>query len=253
MKKGFRFIHIRKKHGNHHILVFALLFTSVVLVTGSTSLAQNIQAQDSPIGGNVQVSDNPGYQPAGAAQQPGQYQNAGDQPIDIADIEGDDSEELTAFDPSTIPDAAPTPEADWLFEVPIDVEGISEQVQQLGIKCEVFRFERHGGYYSKNVFGDGKKKIDLQNGAYHGNVLIGINQSTREETNRAGVTRYIPLGHLAEKYTCWMYLVGPDNNWHVPKKKRSVSPAFRRMSRERPFRWETGPVSIPPDARLSPP
>jgi hypothetical protein len=210
-------------------------------------MAQDIQTQGSPIGGNVQVGENPGYQPAGAAQQAGQYQNAGDQPMDAADIDADDSDELTAFDPSTIPDAAPTPEADWLFEVPIDVEGISPEVQQLGIKCEVFRFATNvAGDRFKDIAGRAKKKIDLENGAYHGNVLIGVRSRIEPGNPSYDSDR-------ADKYTCWVYLVGPENHWHVPKKKRNVSPAFRRMSKERPFRRETGPVSIPPDARLPAP
>lgn len=226
------------------MVLFFLIFIAVT--TASPIQAQDIQAQDNPIGGNVQVGGDVGYQPAAAGQQAGQYQNAGDQPVDVADIDGDDSDELTAFDPSTIPDAAPTPDADWLFEVPIDVEGISQEVQQLGVVCEVFEFwvdpydPTHTG---KTTYGKNKKKIDLEHGAYHGNVLIGINFNGRP--NREP--------HQAEKYTCWVYIVGSDSHWYVPKKKRNVTPEFRRMSKKRPFRWQTGPVSIPPDARLPAP
>ncbi len=222
----------RRGTGVSFPLVIGSMVMVMILFPYLATTSQAIQAQGQQAGGNVQVGESPPVQPA---EQGGQPQHAGDQPVDVADIEED---EMTAFDPSTIPDAAPTPEADWLFEVPIDVEGISAEVQQIGIKCEVFLFGSRG---QKITHGDAKRKIDLENGAYHGNVLIGVMMYPGASV----------VAHLSDKYTCWTYLVGPSNNWHVPKQKQTVSPGFRRMSKERPFRWQTGAVSIPPDARFS--
>ncbi len=92
--------------------------------TGDTVHVQGDQGSASPA---TPVSQQQG-QVAGQAQQ---------QPHQAADLQED---EITYFDPSTIPDTVPIPDADWVFEVPINVSDIQPEVTQLGIVCEVFRF-----------------------------------------------------------------------------------------------------------------
>jgi len=162
------------------------------------------------------------------------------QPEQLGDVQ---EEQPTFLDPDSIPDSVP--EGDWVFEVPVQVSDISPDVEKLGLVCEVFTGEeRNEEIYGENnwenkvVYGRAKKRIALQSGSFQGTALIGV--------NRTG--KYWKATH----YTCWLYLIGPDNSWHVPT-VRPRNPQFRRMHSGHAFQWETQGVPLPKWARFAPP
>lgn len=178
-------------------------------------------------------------QPAGQTQ-PVTAGQAQDQTEQLGDVE---EKQPSFLDPDSIPESAP--EGDWVFEVPVQVSDISPEVEKLGLVCEVFTGDQymeeiHGenNWKNKVVYGRAKKRIDLQNGNFQGTILIGV--------NRTG--KYWKATH----YTCWLYLIGPDNNWHVPTIKPR-NPQFRRMHSGHAFQWETQGVPLPQWARFASP
>ncbi len=202
---------------------------------GGSAMAQDAQVQDS--GGTMHVQGDQGTSnPATpASQQQGQVSGQAQQPHETGDLQGVQGGEITYFDSSTIPESVPIPDADWVFEVPIDVSDLPAEVTQLGIVCQTFDFE-HG---RKIRGGDAKKRLDLQRGSYHDTVMIGVNKN-------------YPSGHNVREpneYECYMYLIGPDNRWVIPDSD-PVSPVWRRADPSRPFRWKTGRQSIPEEARI---
>lgn len=165
---------------------------------------------------------------------------AQEQPEQLADIQ---EEEPTFFDPESLPDSVP--EADWVFEIPVRVSEISQQVEKIGLVCEVFTGDKymeelHGenNWKNKTVYGRAKKRIELHNGSFEGTVMVGVNKTGK----------YWKATH----YTCWMYVIGPDNHWHVPSIKPK-NPLYRRMHSGHPFRWETRGVPLPQWAKFARP
>ena len=179
-------------------------------------------------------------QPAGQAQpvNAGQTQ---DQPEQLGDVQ---EEESTFFDPESMPDSAPLSDADWIFEVPINVAGISEEIDQIGIVCKVYKTEvKDSGSVWQLLRGEGKKKIDLESGSYQGNVVFGVQSKLSPEIHDPPDD--------ANRYTCWLYIVGPDGHWYSPTKKQisDTDPAFIQMDKNKPFRWDTGFKDLPKNAR----
>jgi len=150
-------------------------------------------------------------------------------------------EELEVFDVSTIPESVPIPDANWVFEVPVDVKNIPPEIKKIGISVLVCKFMKDG----KRVdFGQAQKRIDLINGAFSGSVIIGVEYS--EDMVRGAKKKY--TGEFfppdAEKYECWMYLISPENSWKKPSLKQ-VIPSWRMASPNNPFRWKTNPQPLP--------
>jgi len=172
-----------------------------------------------------------GPRPAGQAQ--GHSEQLGDV----------QEEEPTFFDPEGVADSVP--EGDWVFEIPVQVSGISPEVEKLGLVCEVFTGDLmveeiygENNWRNKVVYGRAKKRIDLHEGSFQGTVLVGVNKTGQ----------YWKATH----YTCWLYVIGPDNRWYVPTVEPK-NPPFRRMHSGHPFQWETQGVSLPQWARFARP
>lgn len=157
---------------------------------------------------------------------------------ELGDIQ---NEELEAFDVSTIPESVPIPDANWVFEVPVDVKNIPPEITKIVIQAIVFKFMKDG---ERVDFGKAQKRLDLLDGAFSGNVMIGVEYS--EDMVRWAKKKY--TGEFfppdAEKYECWMYLIGPDNSWKEPSLKQ-VIPSWRMASPNNPFRWKTEPQPLP--------
>ena len=80
-------------------------------------MAQDIQAQDSPIGGNVQVSDESGIGQVSQGQDNAEYQQ---QPLQVGDIQIDP---MTAIDLSNVPDEPENP-PDIRIEIPVELTNL---------------------------------------------------------------------------------------------------------------------------------
>lgn len=178
---------------------------------------QDIQAQNQPVGGNVQVGDNAGNVPVEEAQNNAGYQQAGQQQMDV---QGDGVQELT----ETIPPAVAIPDADWIFEVPVDVQGLSPEVKRIQIYASVSKV-------GEGIFGFAHKKLELRDGAYQGDVLIGVRKKPEYSYQEASV---------ADRYRIYIRLC-PDpecqeNRW--PTIRQNELPAYIRMNPDRPFRYD---------------
>ncbi|MCF8028908.1 MAG: hypothetical protein K9K81_11130 [Desulfobacteraceae bacterium] len=167
------------------------------------------------------------------------------QPEELADIQ---QEEPTFFDPETVPDSVPIPEANWVFEVPLDVKNLPEAVQMLGITCRVFKFKSITlpGEAQRITFGYAKKRVQLTDGEYAGNVIIGVSYDPDLAAYGAwgDDNARTPGPEKAEEYECKMYLIGPDSNWEKPKQSQ-VSPPWRHADPDQAFRWKTGRNQLP--------
>ena len=205
----------------------------LVIVTGNHAVAQNMQIQNSS--GDVQLQEEQGtgqlsQQPDAGVQQ---------QPQELGDLEED---EVTYFDPETVPDSVPIPDAHWVFEVPVNVQNISSEVQRLGIACLVATYGAILGSPTRTECGYVKKRVDLVDGSYQGNVVIGMNFL---QDDNEGIEGY-PSGEMdttgyCEDYECKMYLIGPapDYRWKIPV-QGEVYPVWRWAAPDQPFRWATG-------------
>ena len=144
--------------------------------------------------------------------------------------------ELSALDPSTIPESSP--DADWLFEVPIEVSQMSEEVQGLNVFCvmgenpvnlNAGRSKAQAFYTFENPSYAGKE-VPLENGSFHGSVTIGINAQT------------------GDKYMCRVLLIGPNGGKHWPEKapdEVSSESDWWMANPNKPFKVETGVKSLP--------
>ncbi|MCF8111665.1 MAG: hypothetical protein K9J85_09280 [Desulfobacteraceae bacterium] len=225
-----------------HFLAFLLYGLIVILLVnyapgafGESALAEELQSSGWTV---QQQGGSATAQPAGQVQHApaGQIQQ---QPEQLGDIQ---EEEPTYFDPDSIPDSVPVPDANWVFEVPIDVKNLPDNVQRLGITCRVFKFKSitlpHEA--QRITFGYAKKRVPLVNGAYKGNVIVGVKYD--EELAHWG--EHTPSPHKAEEYECKMYLIGPNNHWERPKNSQA-SPFWRQADPNQPFRWKTGRNNLP--------
>lgn len=230
-----------------HFLAFLLYGLIIILLVnyalgafGKSAMAEELQSSGWTIrqqgaSGTAQPADQAQQAPAGQIQQ---------QPEQLGDIQ---EEEPTYFDLNSIPDSLPIPDANWVFEVPIDVKNLPDNVQRLGITCRVFKFKSitlpHEA--QRITFGYAKKRVQLVNGSYKGNVIIGVKYD--EELAQHGVwtdNAKIPPPHKAEEYECKMYLIGPNNHWEKPKNFQA-SPFWRQADPNQPFRWKTGRMDLP--------
>jgi len=207
-------------------------------------------------GGNVNVQAEDG---GGLAQGAEPANQAYEQPQDLADIP--DAEDMTFFDPETIPDSVFPADADWAFNIPVSVSNLPPQVEKLGITCETLYWRDHDEMRNGRWRGDGrendridcgyaKTRIDIENGAYSGNVILGVQMTPGAANN---------ISHrfwLAREYECKMYLIGDmpgdNNSWEIPQTS-PISPFWLRADANEPFRWWTGRQPIPDAAKPNPP
>lgn len=195
----------------------ALMF-SLIFCASSAAFGQAIQSQNQPVGGNIQVGGNAGNVPVEEGQNNAGYQQAGQQQMDD---QGGEGQELT----ETIPPAVAIPDADWVLDVPIDVQGISPEVQKIYIVCRI-------GEGGVRTYGWNVKMLTLENGAYQGRVLIGI--SKRDEFTYSQAEN-------ADYYGCSLELCqcpcqGTDCTFRgSPWTGPDTLPAFLRMNPARPF------------------
>jgi len=210
--------------------IFMSILCMMFIDTANHAVAQNLQIQNS--GGNAQLEEGLG------AGQVSQQPDAGvqQQPQELGDFE---EGEVIYFDPETLPDSVPIPDAQWVFEVPVNVQNISSEVQRLGITCLVATYGAIYGSPTRTECGYVKKRIDLVDGSYQGNVVIGMNYE--QDDNEGSEGYLIDTTGYCEEYECKMYLIGPapDHRWKVPV-QGEVYPVWRWANPDRPFRWATG-------------
>lgn len=213
--------------------------------------------QDPPIqeggGMDVQPEAGPGIQ---EGDQPGQ---ASQEAEDLGDLPG--SGDMTFFDPDSIPESVFPEDADWALNLPVSVSNLDPGVKKLGIKCETL-YWKSGGHIWADRWNDAgqerdrvqcgwaKGRIDIDNGAYTGNIIIGIQMHPGASDNISNAY------WLATQYECWMYLVGDipgaPNSWRRPE-TGPVSPGWRRADANQPFNWQTGLQDIPLSSMPNPP
>lgn len=146
------------------------------------------------------------------------------QPEQLGDIQ---EEEPTFLDPESIPDSVPVPMADWVFEVPVDVKNLPDEVQKIMVICRVFVF--NDGRNHK--IGENGKIVQISDGSCQKNVLIGLDYQRPDGFS----ADWLPGNNLS--YGCLMYLrgPGPDYRWAVPWDEK-VTPPWRRADPDQPFR-----------------
>ena len=195
-----------------------------LLCAGQVAYGQNYQAQDQPVGGNIQVGGNAGNVPVEEGQNNAGYQQAGQQQMGDQNS-GDQG--LSAFDSSSVPPAGPLPEADWILEIPIDVQGISEQIQKIRVMCQIYTTSEtdDGHVRYETLCGATYRDFYPENGAYQRRELIGIAKSDDVDYNEAS---------QADIYACAIRLCENDDCFYPSQDPGSV-PVFTRMNPDRPF------------------
>ena len=195
-----------------------IMFLIVLLSGTSQTFAQEVQStssntQESTIYDQMQV----------------QSDTIVETPTQLGDIP---LEELEAFDPSTVPESVPIPEADWIFEVPISVKNIPANIQKLGVQVFVYRVGGLNGYPIR--FGISSTKVQLTNGAFDGNVIVGVSYDEELVIETREPNKGTLPPEKATKYNVNIFLVGPDNSWMRPSLKQ-VTPAYRIADASQPF------------------
>ena len=221
MKKSEGDRSARRGAGVSFPLAIWSLVMIMVLFSSSAASGQDIQAQGQPVGGNVQVGGSPPVQPA---QQSGPYQHAGDQLIDAQEFGEDGSL-------GTIPPSAALPDADWVFEIPVDVQGISQEARFIYIYSVVYMSElnEESGLHTPRSLGSSRKTVELENGAYQGDVLVGVNKRRTVTDAEAGQVAYANIKlYLCTDIDC--------STFCLPSTDPNKFPAFCRMNPDRPFR-----------------
>jgi hypothetical protein len=213
--------------------IFISILCMMLIVTANHAVAQNLQIQNSDGGVQLEVGQGAGQvsqQPDAGVQQ---------QPQELGDIEED---EVTYFDPETVPDSVPIPVAQWVFEVPVNVQNISSEVQRLGITCLLATYGAVYGVATRTECGYVKKRVDLVDGSYQGNVVIGMNHGQDDNEGEEGyLSGEVDTTGYCDEYECKMYLIGPapDHRWKIPV-QGEVYPVWRWAAHDHPFRWATG-------------
>lgn len=157
-------------------------------------------------------------------------------------------DEMFFFDPESIPDSVPLPRTTWVFQVPIDVTDLPAEVERIGVYCQVFSTSVDPiGQASASSCGEGKKRVDVVNGAVSETVTIGIEGDWARRMYRTYAAPW-----LGDKWECKMYLIGPDHRWKIPSTD-VVHPAWRQADPDEQFRWHAGPHPLPAEARVADP
>ncbi len=205
---------LRKPDKIHYLKVIFFLFLSFLILVIALftaprlTNAEEVQVQNS--GGNAQV-----YGEDGDAEPAGQLP-----PEQIGDIQ----EEPPSFlDLETIPESHALPIADWVFEVPLSVQNILENLE-MWIICNTYNSYPNGG---SQLIGRGRTQVPLVEGAYEGNVLVGVQWIEGRHTVAAGNYYYCaiylcPSGQLAEA-------ISPTT--------QQVHPSWRWADADQPFRY----------------
>lgn len=209
---------------------FVSVFMLSLLVLPLWSTQSHVMAAEQ----DVQVSESDNTQ--AYDQMEAQSGQITEQPQDLADA-SELEQNLEAFDPSTIPESAPIPDAEYVFEVPVDVKDLSSEVKGLGLHCEIFSWEHHDSWdpdddrSTKWTWGDARLRLDLVDGSYNGNASIGVNKMQ-------GAAR------KPDKYEIKIYLIGPDNSWEIPNPSRTDN-HWSAVDPDEPFKWKIGPHNLP--------
>ncbi|MDM8538048.1 hypothetical protein QUF70_14930 [Desulfobacterales bacterium HSG17] len=218
---------------------FSQLFKTAILLTVIAVLLLGTGNQ--VVAQSPQVNTSSSTTPYDQMQSQGAQANQ--QPQELADtIEYE--QDLEVFDPSTIPESVPIPDADWVFEVPVDVKNLSDQVKEIVIRARVLTFVSG----DRVTFGLAKKYVQLVDGAYKGNVMVGVKYDASTARHNAS---YNPFGNndpwspdSAKEYECKIYLIGPNNKWENPTKSQ-VTKRWRMINPDKPFKWRTGRTNLP--------
>lgn len=207
---------------------FVVSFSMLALLLGAGGVSESQDVQQAGAGQDVQQVGG-GIAPVSQDQnQAGEFQA---QPQELADIE---EGQMIAFDPETVPDSLPGEDAVWNFRVPVSVQNISSHIQRIGLLCETF------GYVSdqspidpgrvKHRIGEAKKRIDLVNGGFSGNVMMGLNPLPGED----------PVD--AVDYDCYIFLIDSEGHWNAPCENCSIP--YLRADENYPFKWKLGAQDI---------
>jgi hypothetical protein len=208
--------------------IFSQSFKTAILLAVIAVLL--LGAKNQAVAQSPQINTSSSTTPYDQMQSQGAQVNQ--QPQELADTT-DYEQNLEVFDPSTIPESVAN--ADWIFQVPVNVKNISNVVKEICIICRTLT--KSNKKREIKVFGASKKNIQLVNGGFHGDVIIGVNQ-------RDDAKKYTPQ---ANKYDCIMWLVDPDD----PDGKLSKPVPSRNdnhwsaMNIDKPFKWKTGIKRLP--------
>ncbi len=219
-------------NGNRKALVpfRSLSFFCVQLISIVVSLCM----MNSALAQDIQVGEGAASRPAVQSQSQSQVNQTTQMAQDLSGIQ---EKEMTVFDPDTVPDAPESEQGQWVFSVPVQVSNLADEVQRIGVVCQTFHyvFKSEGWLGApdktkKDIIGTAKKRIDLINGNFSGDVSISVNP--KEGKNPSD----------AEEYECFMYLIDQDNNWKEPCMD-CVS--WRQPDPYLPFTWKTGKRDLP--------
>jgi hypothetical protein len=202
-------------------LVVVVLLLALPLASPENVVAADYVTPDA--GGDIQV------QPDAQVEQ---------ELYDVMDMPVSD---LVYLDPDSIPDSPPPaegedlPDTTWVIRVPLDLRDLPDEVRKVGVICTVFK-DGFDGPRSK-------LKIDVEGGAVQQTAVVGV------QGNQWAVPDSPLHPANANRYECWMYLIGEDSHWRVPS-TGNVVPTWLRADPDEPFRWQTGVRDLPPEARI---
>jgi hypothetical protein len=159
-------------------------------------------------------------------------------PHQLGDIQLKDLEELGVYkDPSSVTNSVPMEEANWIFEVPVNVKNIASAIKHLVVLVHVQYDDNITGY--RLSLGRAKTVINLVNGAYEGNVIVGVPYDEGLiELGGGDPDNYEP--NLAKIYACYLMIQDPDTGdlWNAATVQ--CSPVYRMADPDEPFHIQSG-------------
>lgn len=202
----------------------------------SFSAAQSVQATNP----NAGIQTTGGAATTTVSQQQTTDAQIQDQAQDLGNIENL-SGGMTSFDPSTIPESVEFPEADFVFEVPVNVWNLDDELNEIYICCQLLTSDE------RTNLGLAINSAELIDGAFQGNVLVGVYFDPPENPERYSIDQ-------AKKYVCFLRVGNTDQDgdlyWPTTE---PAHPIFRRMNPDKRFKYRTDFCSIPEEALLAEP
>jgi len=128
------------------------------------------------------------------------------------------------------------PDADFVFEVPVDVKNIFDVVTAVRVRCVVEdEFNHVGGTFDREARARGARDVLLVNGAYQGTVLVGADYT--EDALSRGLLD-------VDRYVCDFSLIGPEGVVSAPLTNPEWEGLYwRRPDYQEPLTWRvTGPI-----------
>lgn len=137
------------------------------------------------------------------------------------DVKIENIELYIPSEPRDIPE-----DADWIFEIPVDVKNISSAVEEIVVAVFVFKTEIHD-----TLMGRSFVRINLVNGAFNGNLIVGVSSERERMLEEYG---YVINNSDAKFYHVQLRLLSSGESYFP--RNYPAHPPFCMADASQPFR-----------------